>query len=206
MLGSNMEVDIPAIWPLLPIQEDAEQAIGWGRPRGPTLDPMDGSARAWAVFLPLLGGSSCAGLGKGRAGLVSEPMRGSRRPRAAVPAATTSEPIGRRPLRVYVRMNQEEYALMAGQAAQQGLSIPRFLMESAQAGSAGETITERRALLTELVGVRRLLANAANNINQLAKAANSGGSVPAAQSAAELEMLRRLGERIRSAVEELMRR
>jgi len=111
-----------------------------------------------------------------------------------------------RPRRVSLRVNEDEYRWLAGQAAKQGLSIPRFLMESAQSGSAGETITERRALLTELVGVRRLLANAANNINQLAKAANSGASVPVAQLDAELEMLRRLGERIRSAVDELMPR
>jgi hypothetical protein len=42
-----------------------------------------------------------------------------------------------------------------------------------------ETPAERRAWLAELFELRRLLATVANNVNQLAKVANTSGELPA---------------------------
>ena len=120
--------------------------------------------------------------------------------------ARRARAVGRRPHTIWVRVSEEEHRWLALRAAAAGLTVPRLLMESVQAASTGETISERRTMLMELVGVRRLLANVANNLNQVAKAANSGVSVPAAQLDAELVSLRKLGERILSVVEQLMPR
>lgn len=58
--------------------------------------------------------------------------------------------------------------------------MPRLLVESALA-EATVTGTERRAEMVELFEVRRLLATVANNVNQLARLANTAGEVPVGQ-------------------------
>ena len=55
--------------------------------------------------------------------------------------------------------------------------MPRLLVESALSGV--ETPAERRAWIAELFELRRLLATVANNVNQLAKVANTSGELPA---------------------------
>ena len=55
------------------------------------------------------------------------------------------------------------------------MSVPRLMVESALSGV--ETPTERRRLVAELFEARRLLATVANNVNQLARAANISGQV-----------------------------
>ena len=54
--------------------------------------------------------------------------------------------------------------------------MPRLLVESALPGV--ETPAERRAWLAELFELRRLLATVANNVNQLARVANTSGELP----------------------------
>lgn len=94
---------------------------------------------------------------------------------------------GRRPCVVFLRLTEEERESLAVPAADQGVSVQRYLLECAEAVQAGgvvvETASDRREAIAGLVGVRRLLASIANNANQVAKAANSGG-LPLAQSEA----------------------
>jgi hypothetical protein len=57
--------------------------------------------------------------------------------------------------------------------------VPHLLVESALSGV--ETPAERRAWIAGLFELRRLLATVANNVNQLAKVANTSGELPASR-------------------------
>jgi Bacterial mobilisation protein (MobC) len=69
------------------------------------------------------------------------------------------------------------------------VSVSRLLVESALAddGASGRWPANRRAAvarhreLAEILECRRLLATVANNVNQLAKAANISGDLPGVQ-------------------------
>ncbi len=95
---------------------------------------------------------------------------------------------GRRKV-VFVRVADDEHDRLAAKAGEVGLSIPRLLVESALAEGT-VTGTERRAEMVELFEVRRLLATVANNVNQLARLANTAGEVP-------------VGQRLETAVEDV---
>ena len=81
------------------------------------------------------------------------------------------------PRRVYqqVKLTEEERDQLRARAAELGMSVPRLLVESALSGV--ETPTDRRRMIADLFEVRRLLATIANNVNQLAHAANISGQV-----------------------------
>jgi hypothetical protein len=85
----------------------------------------------------------------------------------------------RSPRRVYqqVKLTEQERGELRCRAAELGVSVPRLLVESALGGSAG-TATERHREIAELFEVRRLLATVANNVNQLARMANTTGELP----------------------------
>jgi hypothetical protein len=72
-----------------------------------------------------------------------------------------------------VGVSVQEEALLLQRALDANVTIPRLLVEAALA-EHGETSTDRRRLQAELFATRRLLASLANNINQIARAANSG--------------------------------
>jgi hypothetical protein len=102
-----------------------------------------------------------------------------------VSAGPKSAPRGRqrrarepRPRRVFqqVTLTEAEQRALRERAGELGVSVPRLLVESALS-TQGETATERRAAIAELFEVRRLVATVANNVNQLAKAANISGQV-----------------------------
>jgi len=123
--------------------------------------------------------------------------RGARRPRWTE----------RRPRAVLVRLLEEEHRALALLAADQGVSIPRLLVESARATDRGQSITQRRAAMMEMVAVRRLLAGVANNINQIAKAANTAQLDEVAQRCArEFAALRTLSDKIAATVDEMAKR
>lgn len=107
----------------------------------------------------------------------------SRRRRANVP--------GGRQHRYEVKVTADEDAMLRDLARQQQISVQRVLIESALS-SGVETITERRQLGFEITEVRRLLATIANNVNQVAKYANTEGALPdwADQVAADYLALR----------------
>ena len=85
--------------------------------------------------------------------------------------------LGGRPVRRVVKLSASEDAALMVAAAELGVTVPRFLKESALALSRGESATERRALITELFGVQRHLAAVGNNLNQIARGVNSDGTV-----------------------------
>jgi len=82
--------------------------------------------------------------------------------------------------RVYV--SEEEEVRLAKLAAEQRVTVPRLLVESALSGV--ETSTQRRATIAELFALRRSLAGMANNVNQIARAANTDGRAPVGTAAA----------------------
>ncbi len=113
----------------------------------------------------------------------------------------------RRPRVVTVRLLEEEHRALALLAADQGVSIPRLLVESARSTDRGQSITQRRAAMMEMVAVRRLLAGVANNINQIAKAANTGQlDEVGVRCAHEFALLRTLSDKIAATVDEMAKR
>ncbi|MFC0039553.1 plasmid mobilization protein [Actinomadura rayongensis] len=100
-----------------------------------------------------------------------------------------------------VRLTDEQRAKVSRRADASGVSISRLLVEAALAGSA-RTATERRAIVIELLGTRRLVAAMGNNLNQLARIAHATGEVPD-QLPATLEAVERVLDRLERAASEL---
>lgn len=119
----------------------------------------------------------------------------SRRRRANAPAPRT--------VTHKVKVNAEEEARLLQIAEAQRVSIPRLMFEAAMAMPAGETPTERRNAIAELYQVNRLLAATANNINQIAKVANSTGDIPA-EAAATIAAMRSTSGKIDAVVERMI--
>lgn len=103
-----------------------------------------------------------------------------------------------------VKVSAEEEARLLALAYEQRVSVPRLLIESTLAGGVGETPTRRRAAMSELFGIRRDLAGVANNVNQIARAANTDGRMPVGTAAA-LENVRLVVDRIDTAIDGLSR-
>jgi hypothetical protein len=76
-----------------------------------------------------------------------------------------------------VGVSPEEEALLLQRAEARKVTIPRLLVEAALADGTGETATERHDMLVELFRIRRYLAAVSNNVNQIARATNSGAAV-----------------------------
>jgi len=101
-----------------------------------------------------------------------------RRPRQPVPRGL-----------IQVRVSAAERAALRRRAGELDVSVSRLLVESALAddGATGGWSARRRAAagrhqeLAEILECRRLLATVANNVNQLAKAANISGDLPGVQ-------------------------
>jgi hypothetical protein len=96
---------------------------------------------------------------------------------------------------IKLRLDDAEYEAVTSSAAELKLSVQRFLLSSALARRfppAPARIPSQ--LAAELAGLRRLTANLANNINQIARALNSGAtptsSITAAADAVRRAMLR----------------
>jgi hypothetical protein len=103
--------------------------------------------------------------------------------------------------RYTVKVNAGEDTKLRARASAQDVTVPRLMFESALNVKV-ETSTERKAAIAELFAVSRLLGNVANNMNQVAKFANSEGTFPA--EAAELTgEYRRMVGRIDDVIERL---
>ena len=87
-----------------------------------------------------------------------------------------------------VLLSPEEEAWVVPKAAAEGLSVQRFLVESALPGGR-PSLLARRALYREFFAARRDLHGACTNLNQLARLANQRREVPTGVggSAAEVE-------------------
>ena len=77
--------------------------------------------------------------------------------------------------RVYV--TAEEDAQLRARAVVADVTVPRFLFESAMNANV-ETSTDRKNAIAEMFRLTRLMANVSNNVNQLARYANTEGQFP----------------------------
>ncbi len=109
---------------------------------------------------------------------------------------------GGRQHRHEVKVTPEEEALLVQRAEAEHVSVARLLVETALAGPAGETITERRQAMAELFGVHRLLAAVSNNVNQIARATNATGELQA-ELEGTLVAVRRTAARVDAVLEGL---
>jgi hypothetical protein len=119
------------------------------------------------------------------AGPASRTLGRSRREREPVPRRVFQQ----------VKLTEEEQQQLRARAAELGVSVPRLMVEAALGGATGMT-PERQREVAELFEVRRVLSTVANNVNQLARLANTTG---------ELGMERRLEDAL-AEVEEVVGR
>lgn len=101
-----------------------------------------------------------------------------------------------------VGVSPEEEGRLLVLAGEQRVTIPRLLVESALSSKNSETPTERRNAMIELFALHRLLANIANNVNQVAKVANATGEVQD-ELRGTLDAVRRTALRIDEAIDGL---
>ncbi|GAA0968949.1 plasmid mobilization relaxosome protein MobC [Actinocorallia libanotica] len=81
-----------------------------------------------------------------------------------------------------VRFDDAEQTIVAAAAAEAGLTVPHFIAETVLLAVRRRdrlSIADRLALSGQLGAHQRLLRALGNNINQLARTANSTGTVPA---------------------------
>ena len=78
---------------------------------------------------------------------------------------------------VFVRLSSDEEAWIVSKAAPEGLSVQRFLVESAMP-EGRPSLLARRALYCEFFAARRDLHGACTNLNQLAHLGNQRREVP----------------------------
>ncbi|MDF9868638.1 uncharacterized protein (DUF1778 family) [Streptomyces pratensis] len=102
------------------------------------------------------------------------------------------------------RMNDDEYQLLTRAAAVCNMSVASFLAHAAlkAADDLDRTAAEvaaQREVHNELFAVRRHLGHIGNNVNQVAKAINSGADVPYAE--AVLGAVQRATQRVDSFIQ-----
>jgi uncharacterized protein (DUF1778 family) len=90
-----------------------------------------------------------------------------------------------RPGQINVRVSDQEREALTAKAARAGVTIPRLMVEAALEGDGPEIRRERLALARSLNETRATLATIANNVNQLARVANTTGELGEAQRLAE---------------------
>ena len=79
---------------------------------------------------------------------------------------------------VKVRLSESEHDELRRRARTAGMSVQRFLFEAAMSGSATQS-AERRRAQADAQRARLVLTSIANNVNQLAKWANTNHALPA---------------------------
>jgi Bacterial mobilisation protein (MobC) len=78
---------------------------------------------------------------------------------------------------VKLRLSDSEHDELRRRATTAGMSVQRFLFDAAMAGSAAQS-AERRRARREVQRARLVLTSIANNVNQLAKWANTNHVLP----------------------------
>ncbi len=116
---------------------------------------------------------------------------GSRRPRVA----------GGRTVQVQVMFSVEEYQAVAARAIASGLTVPSYLAVAAVRPET-TSVGEARSALTNITGVRRVLAGVASNLNQLTHKLHGTGEVAAALPAV-VAAVERISERVDEAIAEV---
>ncbi|EQM29984.1 hypothetical protein N601_30095 [Rhodococcus erythropolis DN1] len=100
-----------------------------------------------------------------------------------------------------VKVTPEEESELLRRAQEARITVARLMVESALSDT-GETATDRRDLAAELFSAFRLLSAISININQMAKATNATGGIPAELNGA-LVSVRRLADRINGTLDEM---
>jgi hypothetical protein len=108
-----------------------------------------------------------------------------------------------------VRLNDAEHAHLSAAARAVGASLPAFLARAgsaaaADAQSAAAAVAGQRELVTELFAARRHLGQVGNNLNQVARAINSGGRP--AETDAVIAAVHRAVQRVQDATDRLLER
>lgn len=99
-----------------------------------------------------------------------------------------------------VSASPSEVGLLTRLAAEQGVSVQRLMVEAVVANERGHTSTEQRELVAELFRAVRYLSAISNNVNQIAKTANSTGAIPA-DAAVTLRRVREVAERLEDCID-----
>lgn len=132
------------------------------------------------------------------AGSDSERVGGSRgQRRAPLPSRARSA-------RVSVRVTPEELRRLAARADAVGTSVAGLLLDSGLAVAAGDRIASRREEAGELLKLRRLVANIAGNVNQIAAKANADKGVDDDRLAGVLGAARSAVERVSAAADRVV--
>lgn len=107
-----------------------------------------------------------------------EGERPGRRVSPAAPGGRMRRREGGRGASVHLRLSGEEELWVRRRAAQVGLSVQRYLIESAM-GGGHDRLRAQRQLLEEFLAARRDLRGASRNLNQLTRLAHVTGGRPA---------------------------
>ncbi|WP_435854768.1 plasmid mobilization protein [Streptomyces longwoodensis] len=107
------------------------------------------------------------------------------------------------------RLSDEELARVTAGANAAGLTVSGFLARSALAASrdlerTATAVAGDRELITELFAARRYLGHVSNNLNQIARALNSGGRPTGVESV--LAATGRAVQRVQQATDQLIAR
>lgn len=111
---------------------------------------------------------------------------------------------GTRPHRTVIRHSDEEWARVQAIAERMGISVPAFYERAAFAGSV-QAAVDIEEIALGVLGARRLLANAANNLNQIARGVNVGDGVDAAQLSSTLRLFERSIDSLMTELDNLHR-
>lgn len=125
-------------------------------------------------------------------------------PERTVPAASRGSARrhrieGGRKHQIKIRFTDAEYEAIAARAAEARVSVQRFLVDSALAQQHRPRRSAPAALIAELAALRRLTSNLANNMNQIARALNSGAN-PDARIPATVDSVARTMSRLDNAL------
>ena len=112
--------------------------------------------------------------------------------------------VGRREHRTVIRHSDEEWARVTSMAQAQGVSVPRLYERAMWAGDVVAAARLSR-FVGELGLILRVVSTSANNLNQLAKVANSTGEVSGPQVLAAARHLDGQLERLRGMLVDVSR-
>lgn len=84
---------------------------------------------------------------------------------------------GGRSVRREVKLTELQDDALLVAANRDGMTVQQFMVEAALADEPGESATQRREYMTQLMQLHGQLAAIGNNLNQLAKTANATGEI-----------------------------
>ncbi|MEV5483533.1 MULTISPECIES: plasmid mobilization protein [Streptomyces] len=133
-----------------------------------------------------------------------------RSPASATPASTTrkrSPQKNKRARICNIRLNDNEWSRLTTAARTSRKSLPAFLVRAGLAAAedsenTAAVIADHRDLIAELFAARRHLGQVGNNLNQVARAINSGGQP--AELDAVVSAVRRAVARVQAVTDRML--